>query len=409
MSNDQSSGVNSSASTALTEVSATNSTSEDRVNGGANPNTNAGPAVEGVKNRTFLDRVLEALFPSSLQRLRNALPGFQEDLNALKARHEGKSRDPSAVHWIGSAQSLLDQAKQAVAAGDSEQGWQCLNAAGRFTLYGLGNDATDQVLLKNQAIIIANTAADDTKGLSAWRRKSIAALLKDAKDTLKTEIPVGELVEAKHILDEHNDNVYRRLSILKSRLLLLTLAGFAFLAIWLFILKPPVPQVVVSGSAGNISAPAGANTTPGDASAPSASTAVTTTLSGASGLPVSPGATAASADASNQPASARNVADKFWWTVVLAGLLGGLISAFTSAIRSDIRKSNIPAELSTQTVTFSRLVLAALSALAVTLFLTSGLLPFEHLSYELIIAVAIVSGFTDRLLLHAVDQVAKPS
>jgi hypothetical protein len=52
-------------------------------------------------------------------------------------------------------------------------------------------------------------------------------------------------------------------------------------------------------------------------------------------------------------------------------------------------------------------MLAALSALAITLFLTSGLLSFEQLSYELILAIAIVSGFTERLLLRAVDQVAK--
>lgn len=93
--------------------------------------------------------------------------------------------------------------------------------------------------------------------------------------------------------------------------------------------------------------------------------------------------------------------------VVLAGLLGGLISAFTSTIRSDIRNSNIPAELSTHTVTFARLMLSALSALAITLFLTSGLLSFEQLNYELILAIAVVSGFSERLLLRAVDQVAK--
>jgi hypothetical protein len=425
MSDDQLPGVDPTTSTTPTGVPATKSTSEDGQKGSAGQKTTADPTIKGVKIRIFLDRVMEGMFPSSLQRLRNALPSFQEDLYALKRRNEGKPSDLSAVHWKESAERLLKQAHQAVDARDSEQGWQCLNAAGRFMLYGLGSDVTDQVLLKNQAIIIADTAADDTKGLSAWRRKSIAALLKDNKDTLKTEIPVGALVEAKRILDEHNDNVYRRLSILKSRLLLLTVAGVAFLAIWLFILKPPVPQVVVSGSASNVSAPAGANTTSGGASAPSASSAVTTTLSGASGLPVSPGAIAASgganapavssaaakapAGAGDQSASARNVADRFWWAVVLAGLLGGLISAFTSAIRSDIRKTNIPAELSTQTVTFARLMLAALSALAVTLFLTSGLLSFGQLSYELIIAIAIISGFTDRLLLRAVEQVAKPS
>ena len=112
---------------------------------------------------------------------------------------------------------------------------------------------------------------------------------------------------------------------------------------------------------------------------------------------------------SDQNASANADAATFWRLVVLAGILGGLISAFTSAIGTDWRKSNIPAELSTQTITFARLVLAALSALAVTLFLSSGILSFGQLSHPLIIAVAVVSGFTDRLLLGAVERVAKPA
>jgi hypothetical protein len=90
-------------------------------------------------------------------------------------------------------------------------------------------------------------------------------------------------------------------------------------------------------------------------------------------------------------------------------VLGGLISAFTSTIGADIRKSNIPAELSTVPITVARLVVAPLSALAVTLFLSSGILPFKELSYALIITAAVVSGFTDRLLLSAIERVAKPS
>ena len=98
----------------------------------------------------------------------------------------------------------------------------------------------------------------------------------------------------------------------------------------------------------------------------------------------------------------------FWWTVVLAGILGGLISAFTSAIGTDINKSSIPAELSTQTLTYARLVVSALSALAVTLFLSSGILNFQELSYAFVIAVAVASGFSDRLLLNAIEKVSKP-
>lgn len=322
--------------------------------------------------------------------------------------------------------------------GDSEKGWQCLNAVDRFMLYGLDNQAR-RALLKNQATIIVNYATDDKKGLPKWRQDCIKTFLTDDKGEVPGSVAVENVVEAKFLLDEFNDNVYRRLSILKSRLLLLAFVGLAFLAVWLLILKPPVPAIVVSSSVSQVTPSAGANATSGDAStpsplpaatvasgdtgasssspavasasgeasAPSASPATTTASGGAITPSASPVATKAPAGASDQEASTRSVADTFWWMVVLAGLLGGLISAFTSAISSDIRKSNIPAELSTQTVTFARLMLAALSALAITLFLTSGLLSFEQLSYELILAIAVVSGFTERLMKRAVDQVVK--
>ena len=379
---------------------------------GGSPTPHSGTRKAVLNERTFMDRILDGMFPSSLQRLRNALPGFAEELKALK------ERDSSAADWKTRADNLLDQAIEAANARDAEKGWQCLNAAGRFALYGLDDKA-----LRNQAIFIANTAADDRKGLPPSRRDSIYGYLKGDDGKLKASIPVEDVVEAKRILDEHNDNVYRRLSILKSRLLLLTMAGLAFLVIWLFFLQPPVPAIVVASSVSKVTPSAGANATAGEVStssaspaatvasgdtgAPSSSPAATKAPGGASTPAASPAATEAPAGDSDQQASTRSAADTFWWMVVLAGLLGGLISAFTSAIRSDIRKSNIPAELSTQTVTFARLMLAALSALAITLFLTSGLLSFEQLSYELILAIAIVSGFTERLLLRAVDQVAK--
>lgn len=392
---------------------------------------NSGAPKVVLRDRTFLDRIRDEMSPSSLQRLRNALPRSEEKLKALKP--EGNQQPPG---WWTSAKYLLEQAIQAANAGDSEKGWQCLNAADRFMLYGLDNQA-GRALLNNQATIVVNYATDEKKGLPKWRQDCIKAFLTDDSGKVPESVTVENVVEAKFLLDEFNDNVYRRLSILKSRLLLLTFAGLIFLAVWLLLLTPPVPQVVVSSSVAKATLSAGANVASGEVStlsaspaatvasggtgapssfpaaasasdevnAPAASPAVTEAPAGASTPATSPAATKVPAGANEQQASTRGVVDTFWWMVVLAGLLGGLISAFTSAIRFDIRKSNIPVELSTQTVTFARLMLSALSALAITLFLTSGLLSFEQLSYELILAIAIVSGFTERLLKRAVDQV----
>jgi hypothetical protein len=391
--------------------------------GSANPKSE-GNLSGKLNDITFLYRTWEWMFPSSLQRLRNVLPGFRQDLVALKNRNTSQANSDQAIHWKTPATYLLEQAEEAVNAGNAEQGWQCLNAAARFMLHGLSYERDGKRLLKNQAIVIANIAADDKKGLPRWRRESINSLLKDDQNEVKKKIKVLELIEAKRILDEHSDNVYRRLAILKSRLFLLSISGLIFLIVWLFILRPPVPEIVVARNTSNAPAIAGVNAATASASTSSPTPGVSIDTEGALAPSVSADATEISSDAgipfvstttistsviSEQRSLTSNVAEKFWWTVVLAGLLGGLISAFTSAIGSDIKKSNIPAELSTQSITFARLMLATLSALAVTLFMTSGILSFGQLSYELIIAIAIASGFTERLLLRAVNLVVNPS
>jgi hypothetical protein len=90
-------------------------------------------------------------------------------------------------------------------------------------------------------------------------------------------------------------------------------------------------------------------------------------------------------------------------------LIGAIVSGFTSSFSRDQKKTRIPSELSTSTITFARLVLAMVSALAVSIFLVSGVLNFPKPSYELLLAVALVSGFSDRLLLRAIESLSKPS
>lgn len=407
-----------------------------------------------TKKWTLPDRIWDGLFPSSLQRLRDSLPGFHENLQSLRKRNESKPRQTHEVRWAESAESLFKQAQQAAEDRDVELGWRCYNAADTFTLYGL--DRVDKPALKVRATAIATEAAE--KVSSKWRKDAINALLQYKDGNLPDNFDVNGVVAAKIILDEYHDNVYRRLGIIKSRLLMLTAVGFIFLLVWLFVLVPPIPATLTvnDDSSGPDSVPASmalmvtvqnGNGRPASVSfsAPMTLTVengsnrstddepsfpVTLTVSGKrSGTPtVSPRVpitltlsdeyidSAAIIDSlpmtvtvngtSDQNVSAADRAAAFWRLVVLAGILGGLISAFTSAIGADWRKSNIPAELSTQTITYARLVLSALSALAATLLLTSGILSFGQLSYPLVFAVAVVSGFTDRLLKNVIERAA---
>ena len=198
-------------------------------------------------------------------------------------------------------------------------------------------------------------AADVTKGLPAWRKASIESLLLADAGKLDTPVNISHLVDAKRILDDHQDNVYQRLSILKSRLALLSVLGVVFLILWLTV-APPVPLKLLTDD-------------------------YLAVLSTNSRL--------------------------FWSMAILAGLLGGLLSAFTSAIGSDIKRSNIPAELATQTITWARLVVSALSPLAIIWFLGS-VISFPEFNNSFVMVVAIASGFTDRLLVNAIENFAAP-
>lgn len=304
---------------------------------------------------------IRASFASpSLRRLENTIPIFKTELETLKKTSAAGRGESSSLVWAEQAQALLGEAEKAAKTGDAERGWRCLKAAARFMWYGLGTVAPD--LLEAKVEAIANEAEDEKKGVTKWRRESIKKLLKDKEGKL---IPVNrrqvdKMIEAKRLLDEHYDNVYQRLAILRTRLTLLFFLGLAFLGIW-FVLSPPVPLAMMANDGGDPFATLG-----------------------------------------NSPT-------KFWAMIVLAGLLGALISAFTSAIGTDPKRSSIPAELSTLTITFARLRVAALSALAVTLFLSSGVINLERQDYAFLIAITIVSGFLDRLLLSAIERVTKPS
>lgn len=319
-----------------------------------NPDSRPGSKTRVAALKSAQGNNLVRMFtPSSLKRLIDTIPIFQADLDALIARDSALPGDPVSFNWAESAGSLLDEAVQAVRDGEPERGWRSLKAADRMMYYGMAR--VDPTSLDMRALAIVTEASDPTKAVTRWRIESIKGLLKDERGKLISPVNVTRLVEAKRLLDEHQDNIYQRLSILKSRLNLLSAIGLLLLIIWWGI----APQVPLT-------------------------------------LPA------------NDPLSAlAAVPRRFWEIVIFAGVLGGLLSAFTSAISGDIKKSNIPAVLSTETTTYARLIVSALSAVTIIIFLGSGIVTFPQQNSAFIISLALISGFSDRLLLNAIEKVAK--
>lgn len=163
-------------------------------------------------------------------------------------------------------------------------------------------------------------------------------------------ITADDVAASARLLDEHQDNVYHKLMLLQSRLNVLTV--LSVIAVGLWILAAPAPgQLAITGS--------------------------------------------------------KSVMDpwSFWATVVLAGVVGSIISGLTTSIRSD-RRSPIPFELASSAITTARVCLSALSAIAINLLLLSGLFKLgEVFGYELALSISLVAGFSDRLLLRAFEAV----
>ena len=293
-------------------------------------------------------RLRNKLRPVTHQRLDNAITTFEADLDSLieHLRLDQTYRFP--YNWDQKSKLLLGVSKQALADRDLERGWRCFEAAARFYCYGL-----DSKELKNEARITLVEATDEEKHLTRWRKKSIADLLADETGNLKTHFSARDVVRAKRILDEHHDNTYHKVAIIKTRLRLLSITGLAILAGW--VAYPP--------------------------------------------LILSPPTTETSAFASSN----RLV----WLAIIVSGALGSVVSGFTASISADLKKSRIPAELSASTIIFARLFLAMLSAVVVSVFLRSGVLKFAPPSYELLLAIAFVAGFSDRFLQRAIEAAGK--
>lgn len=287
--------------------------------------------------------------PRPTQRLDHELSIFEEELEGLIAEQQRKKGDADFPHeWNERSGRCVELARQALENGDLELGWHYLKAAKRFRLYGL----EEEELVGIAGLVLAE-AADERKGVTPWRRKGILQLLANDQGKPKPDLDCEMVVKAVELLDEHHANTYRKQAIVRHRLKLLCIISVVALMLWIAV-APQLPSL-------------------------------------------------------NQWTAGKSWYGPrlFWLSLVLAGVVGAILSGFTSTISKDVAKTRIPEELSASVMTFSRLAVGAVSAVAVVVFLGSGVLSFEALSYELLLAIALVSGFTDRLLVRAVESTVK--
>jgi|GEM_PF-385583 len=258
--------------------------------------------------------------------------------------------EPAASHgpWWSRADVLLWQAGRALEDLDLELAWSCLKGASRFTLYGLAERKPARLRSRARAAL-----REAQQKLTGWRQETVVGLLAGPDgQTLRDDLPVEHVVQAVEILDGHHDNVYQRLDILKKRLRNLTLVMGLVWLVWM-----AITWVAVPGPANEL---------------------LGTTLAGW----------------------------RFWGTVSALGLMGALLSIFIS-IRTRAGKSRIPIELADNWVTVARLGIAVLTAIMAVILLHSQIINLGLESAQLTWAVALAAGFSERLVVRALEQVAE--
>jgi hypothetical protein len=286
--------------------------------------------------------------PISSERLDHELCIFQEKLEALIKKCHDEPGASFPHEWNTHARNCVRLAREALDEQDPDLGWHYLKTAKQFRLYGLKPEE-----LVGVAGPVLAEAEDERKGVTPWRRKGIRQLLADSEGKLLQPLDCEKVVQAVELLDQHHDNTYDKQAIVYRRLKVLSAVSVVPLVAWIA-LAPRLPSL-------------------------SAWT----------------------------EGKGRWGPQLFWLSLVLAGVLGAILSGFTSTIDKDVAKTRIPEELSASVMTSSRLAVGAVSAIAVAVFLGSGLLNLPAPSYEVLLAVALVSGFTDRLLVNAVESTVK--
>lgn len=279
-------------------------------------------------------------------RLDSAIKAYRNELPCLQAKNGNKCSD--------AVMKLLDQADAALKSGEIDQGWKMFHAARRMEIL----ECENQEALEAVAEVICHEA----EKLKGWRRDAVLQLISNRIESAKIE----NVYHAALLRDEHYNNTEYKNRLLRHHII--TLAAILLLlliTLVLLILSNPTQFSVES-------------------------------------------------------VALEKLEPNLLAGILLFGFLGGTVSAVFSVPKST-ESQKIPELTTTNWLTMLRLVVGAASALVVTIFMLSGFAGdlFSGVlsdslknqlqqppTYFTIYVVAFLSGFTEKLVLRAVNLVA---
>ncbi len=299
-----------------------------------------------VGRRSYLNRLRTG---QSGRRLAAALDVYWIEIGHLKSKLEEANLEPSACGY-DTLSRLLEESASALKESDLTKGWKAFNTARGIETeiyYQLSKDKEFEKLatewLQAKAVSVYS---EGMKKLGGWRKQVIRSLLRD-NNHLKAEISPSDLIQSEQILSEHHSNIYHRLEIIQRQFW--WLAVFAVIAIVSWIVLLAIKHQLC----------------------PSETQVYDLTL---------------------------NI------QTIIFGVLGACISGILTLANSSTRQ-NIPEKLLNSWVTFARPLVGLVSALAVVIFVLSGILDINKQSHGLYLSAAFIAGFSERLLIKTIEGV----
>jgi hypothetical protein len=189
--------------------------------------------------------------------------------------------------------------------------------------------------------------AEADEKLGSWRKKAVKSVL-IKNDKIKENIKGDDLFRAHETLSEHFENQYRRIDEFERHLWSLAIVASAAI----------VSLILLASTVSNI--------------------------------------------------SIKFFDSKYIITITLFGIMGAIVSGMLSARGGT--QARIPEQRISNSMTFAKLVVGAMSALAIYVFIASGLLNLKldgNIESTLILAASFAAGFTERLVNRAVETVAQ--
>lgn len=281
------------------------------------------------------------------RRLSGSIDAFRSELDELIRRRIPPGR--LAPTWAQAARDLLVNAEESLNRWRIDEAWKLFHAAVRMRVYGFDEDE-----IKNESTAVRQEA---DKKLDGWRQKAVFKLI-GHPECPSAAITADQLYQAMFIRDEHfnnqayKDNIFRR-----TTLTLVSILSALLIALILLFFFDHLPL--------------------------------------------------------NQAADCPGFEKDLLIGLVLFGLLGSTFSAMTKMSDSG-KPSRIPELVGARRITFLRIFMGAASALVIYIFTKSqiatvikiGGLELDKLEAYTIYAISFSSGFSERLVLKAVEKVS---